>query len=490
MPESAAPAVSRVQRSWSAAIFSSGWLWGLVAVFAFYGVLPSIPDPQGQLQRYFAAHWIEYTTTGLFFVGMATLGLRALQVPSERRALSSGLLDELPPPAEGSVIATADAILAHLKLVARGQSSSLLVRRIVDVCNYVRGRRSTDGLEAQLSYLADSAAARLNGSYGSIRTITWAVPILGFLGTVIGITLSIANITPDQLESSLNEVTGGLAVAFDTTALSLALSMVLVFTTYVVERQEQQVLDAVEDFSMQQLVPLFPTETDQKSQAPLLAAEQAAANVLLQKTESLVSWQMEAWQAGLDALRERWAGTLERQQEALDRALQSGLTDALTDHAQQLAAARGDFVAAFSLAAQAVREQMAVTQEVLQAQHVTQQLELQQTWQSIRHDLQTSTDRQTEQWEELRRESAEQMAAWQQELGRVSLTLSAQLAEFQSQAGQLLKLTEHQEHLVQLEGRLAQELQTGRVVETLDETLLNLNAAVHLLSSRTMGRAA
>ncbi|MEI2659369.1 MAG: MotA/TolQ/ExbB proton channel family protein [Bifidobacterium adolescentis] len=51
-----------------------------------------------------------------------------------------------------------------------------------------------------------------------IRTITWAVPILGFLGTVIGITMAIANITPDQLESSLGEVTAGLAVAFDTTA--------------------------------------------------------------------------------------------------------------------------------------------------------------------------------------------------------------------------------------------------------------------------------
>ena len=66
--------------------------------------------------------------------------------------------------------------------------------------------------------LADQAAERLHESYSLVRTITWAVPILGFLGTVVGITMAIANVTPEQLDTSLGEVTDGLAVAFDTTA--------------------------------------------------------------------------------------------------------------------------------------------------------------------------------------------------------------------------------------------------------------------------------
>ena len=78
-----------------------------------------------------------------------------------------------------------------------------------------------------MTYLAELGSGRLHDGYALIRTITWAVPILGFLGTVIGITMAIANITPDKLEASLPEVTAGLAVAFDTTALSLALSMLL-----------------------------------------------------------------------------------------------------------------------------------------------------------------------------------------------------------------------------------------------------------------------
>ncbi|MFO0006175.1 MAG: MotA/TolQ/ExbB proton channel family protein, partial [bacterium] len=82
-------------------------------------------------------------------------------------------------------------------------------------------RRADAALDDHLKYLADLAADRLVQSFQLVRTVTWAVPIMGFLGTVIGITMAIANVTPEQLDSSLPEVTSGLAVAFDTTAQAL-----------------------------------------------------------------------------------------------------------------------------------------------------------------------------------------------------------------------------------------------------------------------------
>jgi hypothetical protein len=81
-------------------------------------------------------------------------------------------------------------------------------------------------------------ADRTHESYGFVRTISWAIPIIGFLGTVMGITVAIANITPEQLDTSIGAVTGGLALAFDTTALSLTLSLVIVFAYFVVERAD------------------------------------------------------------------------------------------------------------------------------------------------------------------------------------------------------------------------------------------------------------
>lgn len=466
-----------------------GWPLGLAVTFAFYAVIPYAPFFQAELQRYFCAHWIEYATTGLFFIGLATLFVKACHLPAERRALAGGLLDGLDVNATGSPLHTVERITTHVHLVARQQMDTHLVRRVLDVCDYVRSRRSIEGLESQLSYLADLAATRLHSSYALVRTVTWAVPILGFLGTVIGITMSIANITPDQLESSLGDVTAGLAVAFDTTALSLTLSMILVFNTFMVDRQEQQILDEVEDFSMQKLVALFPA-AETMAEHPLLVAEQQAADQLLQKTESLVSWQMEAWKDSLDGLRDRWAATLDQQQQSLDMALQSGLTAALTDHAQQLSAARHDFVSAFGQAAESMRDQLTVTQNALHQHHVENLTQMQDVWQGVRQDLLAVSAEQAEQWDRTRLQSHEDLTAWQSALQEATQAMTSQLLELRQQGETLLKLTEQEEQLVRLEERLAQNIETVRMVDALDETLLNLNAAVNLLSARTRNKAA
>ena len=81
---------------------------------------------------------------------------------------------------------------------------------------------SADWLEDHLKYLSDVDAASAARSYGLVRFIVWAIPIMGFLGTVIGITVAIANLSPTQLEN-ISGVVAGLGTAFDTTATALGL---------------------------------------------------------------------------------------------------------------------------------------------------------------------------------------------------------------------------------------------------------------------------
>ena len=235
---------------------------------------------------------------------------------------------------------------AHLKTLPRAWRQTVLLRRISDVCRYVKGRRSADGLEEQLKYLADQSYDRAHESFGLVRTINWAVPIIGFLGTVVGITLAIANVTPDQLDTSLNAVTGGLAVAFDTTALSLSLTLVLVFFYFVVERSEQQILSRVEDFGSRRLACLFPVSSG-GSNGTLADAQHQAARQLLEKTEAVITWQTELWKDSLESLRTRWTETLADQQGQLSDSLQEGMAQTLADHSQQLAELRGGLVEAF-----------------------------------------------------------------------------------------------------------------------------------------------
>ncbi|NOX55061.1 MAG: hypothetical protein GXP27_11620 [Planctomycetes bacterium] len=99
-----------------------------------------------------------------------------------------------------------------------------------------------------------------------------------------------------------------MAVAFDTTALALALSLLLVFASFVVERMEQLLLARVEEFGTKQLLLLFPPTAPSVGRE-LLSAEHQAAQKLLQETEGLIRRQAKLWSDSLESLRLRWQET-------------------------------------------------------------------------------------------------------------------------------------------------------------------------------------
>ena len=86
------------------------------------------------------------------------------------------------------------------------------------------------------------------------RYIGWAVPILGFIGTVLGISLAADGIrriiSSDAGMSSLSSDLGGaiapLGIAFDTTLIALSLSVVLTLLLSLVQRGEERTLAALE----------------------------------------------------------------------------------------------------------------------------------------------------------------------------------------------------------------------------------------------------
>lgn len=475
--------------SWFAAVFQSGWLWGIGLTFGFYVVVPSLPIDQSQFHRYFTAHWIEYATTGLFFIGLATVAAKGMRLPGEHAALAADLLEGLPVDPQEPALSTVERLENHLRLVAKRFKHSYLVQRLHEVCEAIRARRSAEGLDGQMTYLAELASGRQHDSYALIRTITWAVPILGFLGTVIGITLAIANITPDQLESSLGEVTAGLAVAFDTTALSLALSMVLVFATFIVERQEQQILDAIEDETRQRVSALFPLQAEGPV-SPLLAAEAKAAEVLLEQTERMIAGQTQEWQAALEGLRTRWLESLERQQTALEAGLSAGLQQALIQQTQTLSDVRTEFVSAMQRAVEEQRLTWEAAQLATQQQQQAQLAAMQSTWQVLQSDLQATREAQAELWQRAGDSVGKQLSDWREALEQTQSIAREQTDELRQQGTVLLRIVQEEEQLTRLETRLAENLEAVRVVDSLEETMINLNAAVHLLTAKTRSKAA
>src|SRR5690606_29144631 len=100
--------------------------------------------------------------------------------------------------------------------------NSYLGRRLTEALESIERKGSAEGLDEELKYLSDLDVGRQQETYGLVRIIVWAVPMLGFLGTVVGITTAIGDLAKadlvNSMDTAMSGLLSGLFVAFDTTA--------------------------------------------------------------------------------------------------------------------------------------------------------------------------------------------------------------------------------------------------------------------------------
>ncbi|MGF1541230.1 MAG: MotA/TolQ/ExbB proton channel family protein [Pleurocapsa sp.] len=108
-------------------------------------------------------------------------------------------------------------------------------------------------------------------SYSLPRILVWAIPLLGFIGTVVGISAAVSGFSEfleesgdvEQIKEGIGLVTGGLAVAFDTTLLALFLSVLVMIPLVLVERYESRLLLGIDVFINDKLLPRLKAKTSE-----------------------------------------------------------------------------------------------------------------------------------------------------------------------------------------------------------------------------------
>ena len=398
---------------------------------AFYIVAPGLPKVGGFVTRYFCSHPLEYISTAMFFTGVAILLQKVMQLRAENRMLNQSS-EFIEANSEVTDFETLTKRLDEWCVSEERQRDTTLVQRVTEVIRFLKTNRRI-GLDDHLRYLAELASDRLHQTYATIRTITWAIPILGFLGTVIGITMAIANVTPEQLDTSLGEVTGGLAVAFDTTALALGMSIVMVFLSFIVERSEQQILAEVEQFGIRSLLPWFSKAEEETDVAPEPVAGQVVMN--------------ELWTEQMAELRSVWTHMLESHSAELKNGLQQEVEATLKLHSSAAEESRQSYSAALHESSSSI---------VAQTQQMLSQFD-------------------------------QRVQSWQDALLLSSQSSSAQSEALHQLGANLLRLQESEERLANLQQLLVDNLQALDVANTMEQTANSVAAAVHLLTARADG---
>jgi biopolymer transport protein ExbB/TolQ len=112
---------------------------------------------------------------------------------------------------------------------------------------------------------AEVDLGRMAASMATLHYLVWAIPALGFLGTVRGIGMALT-VTPDISEEALkpflDTTTRHLAVAFDTTLVALVLSLILMFLLHSVQRGEEALVLDNQQYCLEHLISrLYRVET-------------------------------------------------------------------------------------------------------------------------------------------------------------------------------------------------------------------------------------
>ncbi|GEM_PF-2169446 len=100
----------------------------------------------------------------------------------------------------------------------------------------------------------------VEGQFSMVRVIIWSLPLLGFIGTVVGVSFAIAGFKiggkgTEGFVKSFSQVSAGLYTAFDTTFLGLVLVLVLMFVYSVVWKKISTTLILTKTFLIDRMAP-------------------------------------------------------------------------------------------------------------------------------------------------------------------------------------------------------------------------------------------
>jgi biopolymer transport protein ExbB/TolQ len=181
----------------------------------------------------------------------AIMGYKSVASARERKVLQ----DDLVPMAEGTKILPEDAreYARQIQSLPPPQRRTLLPRTLLTALHRFTATRSIQDASTTAHALATAEAERLESELSMVRYIAWAIPSIGFIGTVRGIGEALGQ-AHKAVEGDIAGVTQSLGVAFNSTFIALLISIVLMFLLHQLQLQQERLVLDTESYLDQHLI--------------------------------------------------------------------------------------------------------------------------------------------------------------------------------------------------------------------------------------------
>jgi len=178
----------------------------------------------------------------LAFWSFAIMGYKGFSLRRGRRLLDADLL-RLP---EGMKILPEDSrdYARQVEALPAEMRTELLPRALLSGLHRFGATRNIQDVSSAIHDVCELEFGRLDSELSMVRYVAWAIPAIGFIGTVRGIGEALQQ-AHKAVEGDVSGVVAGLGVAFNSTLVALGLSILVMFMLHQIQlRQERAVMDA------------------------------------------------------------------------------------------------------------------------------------------------------------------------------------------------------------------------------------------------------
>jgi biopolymer transport protein ExbB/TolQ len=235
------------------------FLLAVAVAVAFYGAL--IPLHGTVISTMFTERGPTQYFTVLFSAwSLMILLIKSRKLAMQRRALAFQVI----PAGHDFVLssATVDDVIQQIYATVDDPKRFVLFNRILIALSNLRNLGRVSDVDDILRSQAEQDEAVMETSYSLIQGFVWAIPVLGFIGTVLGLSQAIGSFsgvlgsTADmtQITAALRGVTAGLGTAFETTLVALVAALFIQLWLTGLRKSEEEFLDDCAEYCLRNVV--------------------------------------------------------------------------------------------------------------------------------------------------------------------------------------------------------------------------------------------